>query len=153
MVESCVEPGQAQGQDRLAGGHTRAAVRRSRHVGPDPERLEEGAQRVGGQVATEVVGVAGQGSVHRTGDVAGDRVDRLGLTAEPLGRPDVEQHPVTRQPGGLAVVDGRESAREPCPVAGDRRRDGLRRDRAPGCRPGRESAVEDQHVVVPMVAE
>ncbi len=86
--------------------------------------------------------------VDGTGDVAGDRVDRLGLAAVALGRPRVDQHGYGEHP---VRVDQRHRAGAWLEVA-------LRHLGRAGlhlaCRhPGRPAAVEEPDVRVPVVAE
>ena len=106
-----------------------------------------------GRKRPSVVGVPGERGVDRAGDVAGHRVDRLVLAAEPLGGADVEQHAVGG-PGPRAspasTTGSWPGVPSQSPGSGD---DGLGRDGRPGGGPGGEPAVEDQHVVVAVVAE
>ena len=142
-----------QGQHRLAGGHARAAVGRDRQVRADAEGVEVRAECLGRPEPTELVGDLGERGVHGPGDVARDRVDRLGLAAEPLRSPHVEEDPASGERARPGVVDDREMAGHARPVAEGRGWGRVGRDTSARGGPGREAAVEDEHVLVAEVAQ
>jgi hypothetical protein len=131
-------------------GHAGAAI--GPHVG-------NGAQ--GGEAAGEFGGTAeGAVRVHivsgrradGAGDVARDRVDGLVLSPVPLPRPRVEQEPGLGRRRGARRVQHRHVTRARGEVARLRGLIGLA-DREVGRQPSLVPAVEDPHVLVPVVTQ
>ena len=90
------ESGQLGGEHDRAGGDARAAVRDDVRPGAAPALSSAGRSSRGVEEAAAGRELGG-GHVHGSRDVAGHRVDRLGLAAVALRRARVEQHAAPRR--------------------------------------------------------
>ena len=138
----------------MGGGDAGAAVRADGGPVGGAERGEAAGEVGGGQEGPVLVHVLRGRGADRAGDVAGHRVDRLGLAAVPRPRPRVEQHARAGQRrGAVRVEEGQVPGRRGEITGGRGGRRQARLHRVTSRRPGREAAVEHPHLPVAEVPQ
>jgi len=153
-VEGGGDAREGEGEDLVGGGDAGAAVRADGGPVGGAER-GEAASQVGWRAERPVGGhvLRGRGA-DRAGDVAGHRVDRLGLAAVPGSRPRVEQHARAGQRrGAVRVEEGQVPGRRGEITSGRGGCLQARLHRVTSRLPGGEAAVEHPHLPVAEVPQ